>query len=57
MDPKPLYESPEAKACWDVPAFAEREHLNRVEIQQLQGGEGRYRRNELSKDEQSNAEG
>ena len=33
VDPKPLYESPEAKAYWDVPVFAEHEHLpqNRVD--------------------------
>ena len=27
VDPKPLYESPEEKAYWDVPVFAEHEHL------------------------------
>ena len=33
VDPKPLYESPEARANWDVPVFAEHEHLpqNRVD--------------------------
>ena len=33
VDPKPLYEPPEAKGFWDVPVSAEHEHLaqNRVE--------------------------
>ena len=33
VDPKPLHKPPDAKAHWDVPVFAEHEHLaqNRVE--------------------------
>ena len=33
VDPKPLYEPPDAKAYWDAPVSAEHEHLmrNRVE--------------------------
>ena len=34
VEPKPLYESPEVKAYWDVLVFAEHEHMlqNRVDV-------------------------
>ena len=27
VDPKPVYESPEAKAFWDVPLYTEHSHV------------------------------
>ena len=44
MDPKPLYESPEAKAYWDVPVFDELEHLpqNRVDVRFIDHKENKF---------------
>lgn len=56
MHLKPLYKSSEVKAYWDVPVFAEHEHLpqNRVDARFIDHKE--KVRNELSMDGQLGAE-